>query len=112
MAYGFLFGVYPSLVAQSFGINGLSQNWGSMTLAPIIFGNTFNLFYGHIYDRHSYIHDGQRTCPEGLECYRRAYWLTLGGSLLAVGVSLWSIRFAHVKQERARQAERHDGRDA
>lgn len=82
-----------------------------MTLAPIVFGNLFNLLYGHIYDHHSYIHDGQRTCPDGLECYRRAYWLTLGGSCVAVGVSLWSIRYAHVKQARLRQAERHVGRD-
>ncbi len=46
MAYGFLFGVYPSLVAECFGVNGLSQNWGCMTLAPIVFGNIFNLLYG------------------------------------------------------------------
>lgn len=46
MAYGFLFGVFPSLVAECFGVNGLSQNWGCMTLAPIVFGNIFNLLYG------------------------------------------------------------------
>ncbi|KAI4095776.1 MAG: hypothetical protein LQ339_007139 [Xanthoria mediterranea] len=112
LAYGFLYGVFPSLVAQAFGVNGLSQNWGAMTLAPIIFGNIFNLLYGHIYDHHSYGHDGQMTCPEGLECYKRAYWLTLGGSCLAVGLSLWSIRYANRKQSRTRHFERDDGRDA
>lgn len=43
LAYGFLFGVYPALVAETFGVNGLSQNWGTMTLAPVVFGNIFNL---------------------------------------------------------------------
>ena len=28
LAYGILFGVYPSIVAETFGIHGLSQNWG------------------------------------------------------------------------------------
>ena len=46
VAYGFLFGVYPALVAECFGVHGLSQNWGCMILAPIVFGNIFNLAYG------------------------------------------------------------------
>lgn len=46
VAYGFLFGVYPSLVAETFGVNGLSQNWGCMIFAPVIAGNIFNLLYG------------------------------------------------------------------
>ena len=92
VAYGFLFGVYPALVAEAFGVNGLSQNWGCMTLAPILFGNIFNLVYGHIYDRHSIIlPDGQRDCKDGLYCYRNAYFVTLGASLVGVGISLWSI---------------------
>jgi len=46
VAYGFLFGVYPSLVAEAFGVHGLSQNWGCMIFAPVIAGNIFNLLYG------------------------------------------------------------------
>ncbi|KKF96384.1 putative membrane protein [Ceratocystis platani] len=53
LGYGFLFGVYPSIVAESFGIHGLSQNWGVMTLAPVASGNVFNMFYGMVYDAHS-----------------------------------------------------------
>lgn len=52
VGYGFLFGVFPSLVVQVFGINGLSTNWGFMTLAPVISGNIFNILYGnHPYPR-------------------------------------------------------------
>jgi MFS family permease len=28
LAYGTLFGVYPALVADAFGVSGLSMNWG------------------------------------------------------------------------------------
>lgn len=47
VGYGFLFGVFPSLVVQVFGINGLSTNWGFMTLATVISGNIFNILYGN-----------------------------------------------------------------
>lgn len=112
LAYGFLFGVYPALVAETFGVNGLSQNWGSMTLAPILFGNIFNLVYGHIYDRHSIIlPDGQRDCKDGLYCYRNAYFVTLGASLVGVIFSLGSVHHARVAKmkklkdmDRAREA--------
>jgi hypothetical protein len=28
LAYGCLFGVFPSIIAEAFGVHGLSQNWG------------------------------------------------------------------------------------
>ena len=104
LAYGFLFGVYPSLVAESFGVHGLSQNWGCMTLAPIVFGNIFNLIYGRIYDRNSIIlPDGQRDCREGLYCYQGAYWVTLSASLVGIVVSLWSIHHDWVGKAKRRK---------
>ncbi|KAE8148370.1 major facilitator superfamily domain-containing protein [Aspergillus avenaceus] len=92
IAYGFLFGVFPSLVAHTFGIGGLSQNWGVMTLAPVFSGNVFNLLYGSIYDRHSIVgSDGDRECPDGLSCYRTAYYTTFFSGVAGVIVCLWSI---------------------
>lgn len=92
VAYGFLFGVFPSLTAHTFGIGGLSQNWGVMTLAPVFSGNVFNLLYGTVYDRHSIIgHEGDRECPDGLACYQSAYYLTFVSGLAGIGVCLWSI---------------------
>src|SRR5271170_63319 len=97
LAYGFLFGCFPSLVAEAFGVHGLSQNWGCMTLSPVISGNIFNLFYGIVYDKHSIVKDsGERVCTEGLECYRSAYLVTVVACLLGLVVSLWSIRYTHV----------------
>ena len=106
VAYGFLFGVYPALVAETFGVLGMSQNWGYMTMAPVISGNVFNLVYGMIYDHHSTIGpDGHRNCTLGLKCYSTAYWIALVGSLTGVFLSLWSIRYQHVKKNKARVAE-------
>ncbi|KAI0415656.1 major facilitator superfamily domain-containing protein [Xylaria grammica] len=92
LGYGFLFGVFPSIIAESFGIHGLSQNWGFMTLAPVISGNIFNLFYGFVLDAHSVFEsDGKRRCEDGIECYRSAYVVTLSACGLGLGVTLWVI---------------------
>lgn len=96
LAYGFLFGCFPSLVAEAFGIHGLSTNWGCMTLSPIISGNVFNLFYGKVYDSHSILTPGgQRICIDGLPCYRSAYVVTFVACVVGLIVSLWSIRYTH-----------------
>lgn len=92
LAYGLLFGVYPSLVAHTFGVHGLSTNWGTMTLAPVITGNVFNLLYGKIYDSHSTINDeGERECLDGRHCYATAYWVTLLAGIAGVLICLWSV---------------------
>lgn len=92
IGYGFLFGVFPSLTAHTFGIQGLSQNWGTMTLAPVFSGNIFNLIYGTVYDHHSTAGaDGETTCPDGLACYQSAYYFTFLSGLTGIAVCLWSI---------------------
>ncbi|KAF2401719.1 MFS general substrate transporter [Trichodelitschia bisporula] len=91
LAYGALFGVYPALVADAFGVSGLSVNWGFMTLAPVVFGNIFNLAYGAVFDGHSRAEpDGELICQLGLECYRRAYGITILASGVGILVSVGS----------------------
>ena len=111
LAYGFLFGAFPSVVAHTFGIAGLSQNWGVMTLAPVISGNIFNLLYGTIYDRHSIVGpQGQRDCSEGLQCYQSAYYVTFFSGLAGMAVSLytiWQERQIHGKSGR-RKNDAHE----
>ncbi|GFF35935.1 uncharacterized membrane protein YMR155W [Aspergillus udagawae] len=109
VAYGFLFGVFPSLVAHTFGIGGLSQNWGVMTLAPVLSGNLFNLIYGSIFDRHSIVApDGERDCPDGLACYQGAYYTTFFSGVAGIVVCLWSIwREYQIHQAFQRKVE-HD----
>jgi MFS family permease len=105
LAYGLLFGVFPSIVAETFGIRGLSQNWGFMTVAPVISSNVFNLLYGTIFDHHSVVEPGgERVCHDGLECYRAAYGVTLVSCVVGVGVTLWVIR--HQQLMRLREAKK------
>jgi len=107
LAYGFAFGVFPSIIAETFGVHGLSQNWGAMTLAPVVSGNIFNLFYGAVFDAHSKIlESGERVCDDGLNCYRNAYVVTLVSCLLGMGVSLWSIWHSH--QRNIKEAKREE----
>jgi MFS family permease len=107
LGYGFLFGVFPSIVTEAFGIRGLSQNWGFMTLAPVISSNVFNLFYGAIYDKHSVIEPGgERSCHEGLDCYRAAYWVTFGACCAGLVMTLWAIR--HEQAELAKESRNED----
>lgn len=113
LAYGMLFGVYPSLVAHCFGVHGLSQNWGTMTLAPVISGNIFNILYGRIYDAHSIRNeDGDMECLQGRECYRSAYWVTFGAAVLGVGCCLWTIwhenQVHKVRESKERPGVEHD----
>lgn len=110
LAYGALFGVYPALVADMFGVKGLSLNWGFMTLSPVISGNVFNLTYGAVFDRQSEESpNGELSCYQGLLCYQSAYYVTLGSSIAGVVVCLWSIHHEHVlkrKEEQERLAHR------
>lgn len=101
LGYGFLFGVFPSIVAEAFGVHGLSTNWGFITIAPIVSGNIFNLFYGIVFDSNSIIgKDGARECDMGRECYRTAYMLTLLASVAAVVISLTSIWHHNLEKTR------------
>lgn len=113
-AYGMLFGVYPSLVAHTFGVHGLSQNWGTMTLAPVISGNIFNLIYGRIYDSHSVVDEktGDRMCLQGRDCYVGAFWMTLVSSIGALALSLYTIWYEkRVQRERWRGKRRRSSDD-
>jgi MFS family permease len=109
LGYGFLFGVFPSIVAESFGIHGLSQNWGFMSLSPVISGNILNLFYGMILDSHSVVEsDGSRDCRDGIDCYKEAYWATLLACIVGVVVTLLVIWVQKRGTEEQARAVRSD----
>jgi hypothetical protein len=92
LAYGVLFGVLPALVVDAFGSEGFAVNWGFMTLAPVVSGNVYNLFYGAAYDSNSVVGpDGQRGCELGVECYRTAYYVTFVSSVLGIFACFWGI---------------------
>ncbi|RDA90443.1 hypothetical protein CP533_3010 [Ophiocordyceps camponoti-saundersi (nom. inval.)] len=111
LGYGLLFGVLPSIVTEAFGIRGLSQNWGFMTLAPVLSSSLFNLFYGQIYDKHSVVDShGKRYCLEGIVCYYAPYWVSSAACCVALVVALHAIHHEHIVNARI-EADR-DARQA
>lgn len=115
LAYGALFGVYPTLVADAFGPSGLGVNWGAMTMAPVLSGNFFNLAYGRILDAHSHFQGdgrggGEMVCTEGKGCYGGAYLITLVSAVVAVGWSAGSIwREKRKRMREGGKAREHEG---
>ena len=96
LAYGILYGFLPSLLAQKFGVMGMSQNWGTIILAPVVSGNLLNILYGKMYDKHSVmLPDGKQECLEGRSCYWAASFVTLLAGLLVSVLSLGSIWREH-----------------
>jgi MFS family permease len=92
LGYGALFGVYPALVADTFGVSGLSQNWGFMTVAPVVWGNIFNLLYGAVFDSNSKLSPaGDMQCNDGLDCYRTAYVVTSVAALVGILGALGAV---------------------
>jgi hypothetical protein len=111
LAYGILFGVFPALVVDAFGPHGFAVNWGFMTMAPVVSGNIYNLFYGSVYDAHSEVQPGgERYCDEGLVCYQSAYYVTFVSSVLGILACFWGIRHQHMVKKRELEREVH--RDA
>jgi len=90
LAYGALFGVFPSITADAFGVQGLSLNWGFVIFAPVLSGNVYNLAYGRILDANT---GKAGECQKGLGCYASAYWVTLASSLAGAVLSVWCIRY-------------------
>ncbi|EJF60064.1 MFS general substrate transporter [Dichomitus squalens LYAD-421 SS1] len=53
LAYGGLFGLFPTLTIEWFGLQHFSENWGFVSLSPMIGGNVFSIAFGRNLDAHS-----------------------------------------------------------
>ncbi|KAI0333452.1 MFS general substrate transporter [Cubamyces sp. BRFM 1775] len=52
VAYGGLFGLFPTLVIEWFGLPHFSENWGFVSLSPMLGGNIFSIAFGRNVDAH------------------------------------------------------------
>lgn len=128
VAYGGLFGALPAIVIDWFGLAHLSENWGYVTLAPLIGGNIFSIMFGRNLDAHTPREEEENTshnvsrffgggvsseqhrCLMGRECYVSSLRVTLVACMVALALSTW----AATRDERRREAvrkERMDERD-
>lgn len=53
LAYGGLFGLFPTITIEWFGLPHFSENWGFVSLAPMLGGNVFSLMFGRNLDAHA-----------------------------------------------------------
>ncbi|TDL18446.1 MFS general substrate transporter [Rickenella mellea] len=53
LAYGGLFGLFPTLVIEWFGLSHFSENWGYVSISPMFGGNLFSLAFGINLDKHA-----------------------------------------------------------
>ena len=42
LAYGGMFGIFPTITIEWFGLGHFSENWGLVSLSPMIGGNIFS----------------------------------------------------------------------
>jgi len=98
-SYGSLFGLFPTIIIDWFGMPHFSENWGLVALSPMIGGNIFSMAFGKNLDGHSSdestlppttspdttIH---AQCMDGLECYIWSLKLTTWACVLAFGLAV------------------------
>lgn len=87
LMYGTLFGICPSLNLEFFGLANFSANWGILSLAPVVAGNTFNLIFGAVFDSHVRQSPGAHECLQGEECYRTTFVITAYCAIAACGLA-------------------------
>lgn len=112
LAYGGTFGLLPVITIEWFGLNHFSQNWGFVSIAPVIAGNIFSLAFGKNYDSHAAHQDPPPSAPpspptpptmsarvglptellcyEGKECYVDSLSMTIVACLMAIVLSVYA----------------------
>lgn len=77
-AFGFVFGTFPAIVADSFGTEVFSTMWGLITTGSIVAVGLLTKLFGAVLQKNS---DENGVCLKGVACYREAYvwaeWLSL-----------------------------------
>lgn len=97
------FGLCPVLTFEWFGLRHFSQNWGIISLSPVLAGNIFNLLFGKVYDSHVPKDGPSHICPDGEECFRFVFQVTVVAAIVASILSIivilrragrpaWSVR--------------------
>jgi Ca2+/Na+ antiporter len=59
-----------------------------ISLSPVIAGNIFNLLFGKVYDSHVPKTGHSHFCPDGEECFRSVFQVTLAAAFVATILSI------------------------
>ncbi|KAF9442283.1 MFS general substrate transporter [Macrolepiota fuliginosa MF-IS2] len=106
LSYGSVFSLLPQVCIEWFGLPHFSENWGYLSMAPMVAGNVFMVFFGRNLDAHeSKSHSQELTtraaeklpakdetplCLEGKECYVAALHLTTAMTFACILLSVWA----------------------
>lgn len=86
--YGTVFGAYPGIISDDFGVKRLSFNWGLVALAPIPFSSWLAIRIGKVYDANS---ESSGMC-RGPQCFQGAYKLHVALTVLVFVLLLLALR--------------------
>jgi len=101
LAYGSMFGLFPAIVFEWFGMPHFSENWGYLSLSPVLGGNLFSIAFGRNLDAHSPSKNEETTIPradtpsepqclDGRNCYVASLHITITACCLALLLSIWA----------------------
>lgn len=60
LAYGGMMGLFPILCIEWFGMPHFSENWGFLSLSPLLGGNLFSIAFGRNLDAHAPLEDADQ----------------------------------------------------
>ncbi|KAI0959036.1 hypothetical protein AcW1_003984 [Taiwanofungus camphoratus] len=82
LAYGGMFGLFPTITIEWFGLPHFSENWGFVSLSPMIGSNIFSIAFGRNLDAHAPKSEAMATGADSpaarltsLRTVSRAGWL-------------------------------------
>ncbi|KAJ3483194.1 hypothetical protein NLI96_g6485 [Meripilus lineatus] len=102
LSYGSSVGLFPSITIDWFGLAHFSENWGFISLAPVLGGNIFSIAFGRILDAHSPVasalnsqfsgvgNDLGERCLDGRDCYKLSFGLTILACCLALCLGVYA----------------------
>ncbi|KAK1230968.1 hypothetical protein PQX77_005942 [Marasmius sp. AFHP31] len=103
LGYGTVFSLFAALCVEWFGVAHFSENWGYLSLAPMVGGNLFSIAFGRNLDAHekaAALEPNPQTfapkpekelqCLDGKACYVDSIHLTTIACVVAMGLSVWA----------------------
>ena len=78
------FGVPFYTVGKLLHAANFSENWGLVSLSPLVAGNIFSMVFGRIFDAHSSYSENDMHCFEGERCYSASLYVTTWACLCAL----------------------------
>ncbi|KAJ6544286.1 major facilitator superfamily domain-containing protein [Mycena capillaripes] len=98
-SYGTIFGLFPTVCIEFFGLSHFSENWGFLSLSPLVGGNLFSIAFGRNLDAHepgestgaaaaaAAVRSAAHQCLEGRTCYVSTLSLTGTACFAAIMLS-------------------------